>query len=110
MNRETRRKMEKKIGRRKAKDIRKMMENYEPLLEGDKVRIKTEEIVNRIETTGATYVQEFVDFIKENTHKIFTVEYDEKHKDGLMVCLKEDIRPIKWLFWEGDLEKIKLDK
>ena len=107
MNRELRRQMEKKLGFKKARDIRKNMKDYTPLHDGDKVKIKVDEIVNRIEETQAQYVQQYLDWIKENKDKVFTVEYDESHTNGIMVCLAEDTTPIKWLFWEGDLEKVE---
>ena len=107
VNRKLRRQMEKKLGFKKVRDIRKNMKNYVPLHDGDKVKIKVDEIINRIEETQAQYVQQYLDWIKENKDKVFTVEYDESHPNGLMVCLAEDTTPIKWLFWEGDLEKVK---
>ena len=107
MNRRLRRQMEKKLGFKKARDIRKNMKDYKPLHDGDKVKIKVDDIVNRIEETQAQYVQQYLDWIKENKDKVFTVEYDESHPNGLMVCLAEDTTPIKWLFWEGDLEKVE---
>ena len=44
--------------------------------------------------------KEYRNFIINNRDKIFTVEYDDKHRDKpYLVCFKEDTSPIKWL-WE----------
>ena len=51
MNRKLRRQMEKKLGFKKARDIRKNMKDYKPLHDGDRVRIKVDEIIKRIEET-----------------------------------------------------------
>lgn len=107
MNRKLRRQMEKKLAFLKPRDIRKNMKDYKPLHDGDKVRIKVDDILNRIEETQAQYVQQYLDWIKENKNKTFTVQYDKSHPSGLLVCLAEDTTPIKWLFWEGDLEKVE---
>lgn len=104
MNREQRRNTLKKLKKRK---FNKNLKSVPPLKEGDRVVIKTKEIMDRIESSGTLYTEEFTSYIKENESKIFTVEFDQNHKDGYLVCLKEDARPIKWLFWAGDLEKVK---
>ena len=82
MNRKLRRQMEKKLGFKKARDIRKNMKNYVLLHDGDKVKIKVDEIINRIEETQAQYVKQYLDWIKENKDKVFTVQYDESHPNG----------------------------
>lgn len=47
-------------------------------------------------------------FIEDNANTIFTVEYDEQYPtEPLWVCLKEDVSPIKWLFYIGDLKVIR---
>ena len=85
--------------------------------EGTKVKINCDAIASRPDYYKMR--KEYRDFIINNRDKIFTVEYDDRHRDKpYLVCFKEDTSPIKWL-WDitSDLivipnndNKIKINK
>jgi hypothetical protein len=82
------------------------MENANPIPEGTKVKLNVKQITSHPdwERLQDSYKQ----FVQDNADAEFTVEYDERHKDNpVLVCLKEDTTPAKWLWWVGDLEVTK---
>lgn len=124
MNREERRKFDKKLQkagfsseqrnninvRLKTQDL-KLTENPTTCWEGEKVKLD----YNRI-TSYPDYSQlrpEYREFIEANKNKVFTVEFDPFKKERAiqnvdsMVQLEEDTTKPKWLFWAGDLIPIK---
>ena len=74
----------------------------ERLLEGDKVRLNVAKMKSRSEYNNLQ--RAYRDFVESNANITFTVEYDTHGKNKPnVVCLKEDKREVKWLFWDGDL-------
>ena len=66
--------------------------------EGTKVKINCDAIASRPDYYKMR--KEYRDFIKQNKDVVFTVEYDDKHRENpYLICFKEDKSPIKWL-WE----------
>lgn len=111
MNREQRRKLKKTkafkdFDLNALLDVEQAMKDYKALEEGQTVQINVERILDRVENHGQNYTEEFLNWIKENSKKVFTVEYDDGMKDNHLVCLKEDKHNPKLLFWEGDLTTI----
>lgn len=113
MNREERRKFLKKIKGSNLTEVqKKLLFEYEDarregftLSEGEKVKIDYEKIVsepnyeNKLETYKST-----IESLKD---KECTVVYDKKYtKNPLLVCLEEDEKEIKTLFYVKDLIKI----
>lgn len=106
MNRAKRRKLQKLLRCFNAKE--------EHLLEGDKVKINTEKILS--EPNWKNKNKTYQSFVLEHKDTIFTVEYDpintqrrqvyQKGAYPALLCLKED--PNHFLFWEGDLIKVKV--
>ena len=103
LNREERRKLEKL-----QKKIKNVPIREERLEEGRKVKLNYKKMISHPDWNKN------LDFNKRNHHNwvelhkdnIFTVEYDERHKDGILLCLKEDATEPKWLFYEGDLIEV----
>lgn len=116
MNRQERRALIKKYGKDRLGALRAFRDSQLALAqqrdsflsEGERVRIKTEAILNH---KGAESLrQEYIQFLNDAKDKIFTVEYDPRFtKTPYVVCLKEDPTPVKWLFSVVDLEKVKSD-
>ena len=70
---------------------------------GQKVKLKTEQILEKREELSEKYIQ----FVEDNRDKILTVQRDpEKDDDAQVVCLKEDPNEVKWLFHYNDLELV----
>ena len=68
---------------------------------GQKVKLKTEQILKKKKELSEKYIQ----FVEDNKGNILTVERDpSKPEDAQVVCLKEDTSEIKWLFHYSDLE------
>jgi hypothetical protein len=82
--------------------VKKALDNWKPIPEGTKVKLNIERIKADVNYDRLT--DQYKTWIKENQDKTFTVEYDAKHKDNpQLLCLKENVEPVQWLFWEGDL-------
>lgn len=101
MNREQRRNLAKKTGL-SQKIVNAFLGRSKPdspvLREGQKVRLNYERI-----TGGADYdrlVDRYKAFVEAHRDDVFTVKYDKRHKDGVMVCFKEDKT---WLWHASDL-------
>lgn len=71
------------------------------VFEGQKVKLNYSRI--KSEKDYKKKRKSYKDFIEKNKNQIFTVEYDEYHQDGNLVCLKEDVTNPKWLFSKYDL-------
>lgn len=78
-----------------------------PLKAGDKVQLNLDAIVNRQGYTKT--LPAYQKFCEENAGKTFTVEYDKNLRQSL-VCLAEDTTKPKWLFWIGDLTKVRSER
>ena len=75
------------------------------LAEGDKVRLKTDRIIQHKDWAGKN--PNYKSFVTSNHDTVFTVQFEPKFaKDHTLACLKEDPSSPKWLFWVGDLEKV----
>lgn len=89
----------------------------EEFLENDKVKLNYENITShpdyiKNKTSEESHVIRYHKFIEDNKDKVMTVQYDKNHQDHpQLVVLKEDENEddCKWLFWVGDLIKIKDD-
>lgn len=71
----------------------------------DKVKINLKEI--KSSKTYKHLSQKYKDFVKDHVEDIFTVELDENFPTGHIVSLKEDATEPKWLFFIGNLIKVK---
>ena len=88
--------------------VKKALDDWKPIAEGTKVKLNIKRIKADVNYPRLTDV--YKTWINENKDKIFTVEYDSKHKESpQQLCLKENIEPVKWLFWEGDLIVLEAD-
>lgn len=81
------------------------VEGVRPLEEGQRVRLNVATIMSDVNYPNK--VEEYRNFVEQNSDKIFTVEYDERHTDGHFVSLVEDTREVKWLWWVGELEIVE---
>ena len=104
MNREERRKLEKL-----QKKIKNVLIREERLREGQKVKLNYKKMIshpdwNKNLDENKTCYHNWVELHKDD---IFTIEYDENHQDGILVCFEEDTTEPKWLFYEGDLVEVK---
>ena len=72
------------------------------MLEGDKVKINIKQIKSY--ANWASLNPQYKEFVENNIDVNFTVEYDKaEEKNPNLVCLKEDTREPKFLWWDGDL-------
>lgn len=108
MNRAQRREL-----KRKHKDIRAefadrlnlMAEEIEnPLHDGDLVRVDVDRITGR--SDYAHTQQSYRDFVEGSRDKIFTVRLYRKREDGFS-ALAELVGVPNWIFWYGDLIRVK---
>ena len=99
MNREERRQLQKFKKQHKQISVRE-----ERLKEGQRVKLHYQRITSHPDWSKLT--QKYRMWVATHKDDIFTVEYDEQHKDGVLVCLKEDTTEPKWLFYEGDLIEV----
>lgn len=87
--------------------LRKAIDGWKPIPEGAKVKLNFSKISSQPNwnpNTDDFNHENYTRWVRDNVNKIFTVEYDAKHKvNPTQVCLKEDKTDPKWLFWEGDL-------
>jgi hypothetical protein len=82
--------------------VKKALDDWKPIVEGTKVKLNIERIKSHPDYPRLT--DTYKTWIDENQNRIFTVEYDSKYKNNpQLLCLKENVEPVKWLFWEGDL-------
>ena len=71
--------------------------HFDFLPEGTKVKLDYDEIHDRPNYSKRN--ERFIKFVEQNKDRVFTVEYDDKHKDKpYLVCLNEDTTKPKWLF------------
>ena len=78
----------------------------ESLLEGSKVKLDLKNIQDHPDYPRL--IPEYREWVEGHSENIFTVEYDPKYPiNPKLVCLAEDTTPAKWLFWIGDLIRIK---
>ena len=77
----------------------------EQIPEGTKVKLRYKQISERFnDKTNPIWME----WIKQHKDDIFTVEYEEKHKEKKAFCVfKEDTSPVKWLWFCEDLEIVK---
>lgn len=89
--------------------VKKTLDDWKPIAEGTKVKLNMEKIKEDVNYPRLT--DKYKTWIDDNQDKTFTVEYDPKHqKDPQLLCLKENVEPVKWLFFEGDLIVLEGDK
>lgn len=73
-------------------------------VEGEKVRLKTKQITERKD--WVTKNKKYKDFVTSNHDTVFTIHFEEKYaKNHVLACFEE--ADTKWLFWVGDLERVK---
>lgn len=78
---------------------------YETYLEGSKVKLNYEHIMENTEGKSELYLK----FVEDHKDDIMTIQYDENHKDSPTIfCLEEDTNPAKWLFDISDLILIEM--
>lgn len=74
---------------------------YTELQEGDKIIVKVDQIKARDKLS-----KKFSTWLETLRDKVVTVEYDKPdEKSHHMICIKESA--IKFLLWEGDVEKVE---
>ena len=119
MNREQRRRMAKTMQNVTDKNpnvailmMKAMMDeqiqsNMKPkFLPGDKVKLNYSKIIS--DKDYSRLVSSRKKFVEENKDTIFTVEYDPRHTNNpQVVCLSEDVNDPKWLWFVGQLSKVK---
>lgn len=78
------------------------------LKEGEKVKLNYDQITGR--KSWHKYNPVYKAFVEANKDRIFTVEFDEVHETRpSLVCLAEDDKEVKSLWWEGDLIRVEKD-
>ena len=78
---------------------------YDTYLEGSKVKLNYERIMENTEGKSELYLK----FVEDHKDDIMTIQYDENHKDSPTIfCLEEDTNPAKWLFDISDLILIEM--
>jgi hypothetical protein len=86
--------------------LRDLAENKSTIKEGDRVSVNVTQIKEDVNYERKT--DRYHAFIESCVGKEFTVQFDPKYLDKpSLVTLKEDQTVPKWLFWIGDLIKIK---
>ena len=108
MNRATRRKLAKQM-KISMKQLNELLTpqivsiDLEDLPDGEKVKIKTDQILAKKEHLSEKYIK----FVEENRDKVFTVT---RYDNGVGLdksqryTLNEDTSPEKWIFHISDLE------
>lgn len=75
------------------------------LEEGTKVKLKYGDISKRFNSETNP---EWMNWVNDHKDDIFTVQYEEKHKEKKAFCVfKEDTSIVKWLWFSEDLEVVK---
>jgi hypothetical protein len=83
-------------------DMKNLPKYKECLLEGDRVKLDVEKI--KAHKSWNTYNPNYRQFVEDNADRIFTVKYDDKHKDKPnMVTFAEDDSKENWLWYDGHL-------
>lgn len=101
----------------KAKQIKKLLDDLSevkkfkdiiegdwPIKDGDKVRLNLDVIKKH--PGYSQKLPAYRRFCEENAETVFTARYDKKLRQSV-VSFEEDTTSPKWLFWIGDLEKVK---
>lgn len=110
MNRETRRKMKSSASanmavHKIAEFINDIGQNaHDELSDGDKVKLNTKRIIGRKEF--GRLQREYQEFVRSNSDTVFTVHITKRSKGGFPVMV-ELVESPKWLFWSGDLIRVK---
>ena len=109
MNREQRRAFQKKnkksVREYAADKLNKLSQEIEnPLHEGDLVKLDVDRITKREDYTKTT--EEYRAFVESSRDRVFTVRLYRKREDGFSAII-ELVEEPKWLFWYGDLVRIK---
>lgn len=109
MNREQRRAFKKKhkksVREHAADKLNKLSQEIEnPLHEGDLVKLDVDRITKREDYAQTT--EEYQAFVESSRDKVFTVRLYRKREDGFSAII-ELVEEPKWLFWYGDLVRIK---
>lgn len=109
MNREQRRSVQKKQKKNVQKDavdkLNQLAQEIDnPLHEGDQVRIDVDRIVNRKDYARTT--EEYRAFVESSRDRVFTARLYRKREDGFSAIIELAEEP-RWLFWYGDLVRVK---
>lgn len=91
----------------KAMMDEQIQSNMKPkFLPGDKVKLNYSKIIS--DKDYGRLVPSRKKFVEENKDTIFIVEYDPRHTNNpQVVCLVEDTNDPKWLWFVGQLSKVK---
>jgi hypothetical protein len=105
------RKQRRKISHMDTKTLTEFVKSFEGvkdpnlISEGTKVKLNYKNISSQ--SDYKTKNPRYFNFVEKHKDDIMTVEFDPNCKqDSYLVCLKEDINPIKWLWLVTDLIKI----
>lgn len=71
--------------------------------DGDKVTLNYKQITSRKDWKRK--LPNYKNWVNENKDRVFTISKGEKYNE--FVTFKEDTSEEKWLFWVGDLVKVK---
>jgi len=109
VNREQRRAFQKKhkksVREHAADKLNKLSQEIEnPLHEGDLVKLDVDRITKREDYAQTT--EEYQAFVESSRDRVFTVRLYRKREDGFSAII-ELVEEPKWLFWYGDLVRIK---
>lgn len=109
MNREQRRafqKKHKKSTREYAADkLNQLAQEIDnPICEGEQVKLDVDRIINREDYIHTT--EEYRAFVESSRDRVFTVRLYRKRKDGFSTIIELAEEP-RWLFWYGDLVRVK---
>jgi hypothetical protein len=114
MNREQKRKYMKTLqakgfDEKKIASILSLREKFNPpndLPEGTKVQLDIDKMKKHPDYNRLT--QKYRDWVNAHISDIFTVRFDDATKTNpMLVSLEEDTTDPRWLFWTGDLKKVK---
>lgn len=79
------------------------------LKEGEKVRLNGPALLSAY--TANRLSEPFMAFVRQHLGSTLTVEYDPEDTSGhRYVQLQEDESPVKWLVWEGYLDRVDEEK
>ena len=111
MNREDRRKLQKKLSKKgyssdTVNHLAKLSSVIDHRIpEGSKVKLDVRTIMSYPDYIKMN--SKYKQFVEDNIDKIFTVEYDERYKDNaIIVALEEDETDPKWLWSVLDLKVV----
>lgn len=72
---------------------------------GDRVTIDTDTIMSKKHFPNMQPA--YQEFVRNSVGQVFTVVKEERFEGKPIVSLLEDTREVRWLFWEGELIRVK---